>query len=355
MLIRTDLPADFRKDAYDMIIERVSPLTSLLANPECLANSVIQADAKGHANWMDTGDSEGARESMVMVVGQLDEGIKVGCMGNKARDSSMITDKTRVKFPLPLVIPTKAPQAITDLYNDQVFACVEQQAAGEAKSGPVGPNVRLESRGFARAPGVPGHATMTGENAVIHMSSGDLYVIPPRLDAVTQGVSIQRSSRRAGGAGGANTAATAPENTGTNPVTLQTTYAASDFPDYDASRFSLSRARAVQFDFRDIENKLVPTPRLHEVFRPGTLVICTCSLSMWKFTKEGEESHTYQLIVKSMRVIDDTPVYVDYTTTPEPVAGTPLPRISPQKRLAEFDSLDFTTPTKKVKTLRKRQ
>lgn len=76
-----------------------------------------------------------------------------------------------------------------------------------------------------------------------------------------------------------------------DPVTLETTYAASDFPDYDRARFALSRARAVQFDFRDIDNQLVPTPLLHEKFRPGTFVICTCSLQMWKFQKEVAESH----------------------------------------------------------------
>ncbi|KDQ09620.1 hypothetical protein BOTBODRAFT_178844 [Botryobasidium botryosum FD-172 SS1] len=71
--------------------------------------------------------------------------------------------------------------------------------------------------------------------------------------------------------------------------------------------------------------------------------------------------HTYQLIVRSMRAIDDTPVYADYTrpmVPPSPSAGLSL-RTTPYKRLAEFDALDFSTPVKKpattVKiTLRKR-
>lgn len=52
-----------------------------------------------------------------------------------------------------------------------------------------------------------------------------------------------------------------------------------------------------------------------------------------------------------MRVIDDTPVYQDYTVPPPTPTPTPSSsRVSPQKRLAEFDALDFSdlsTPVKK--------
>ncbi|KDQ09693.1 hypothetical protein BOTBODRAFT_178772 [Botryobasidium botryosum FD-172 SS1] len=211
--------------------------------------------------------------------------------------------------------------------------------------------MQVEKREFARAPRIPGAVKLTVDNAVIHMTTDDVYTTGQKSDTPEDNSGLQHSSRRSTTTSTAATStpavATLPEIVGTNPVTLETTYAASEFPDYDPARFALNKARAVQFDFRDADNKLVPTPRLPEVFRPGTLVICTCSLSMWKFTKDGVESHTYQAIARSMRVVDDTPVYTDYTPPPAPPSAGPVLSPSPQKRLAEFDALDFSTPTKK--------
>lgn len=78
----------------------------------------------------------------------------------------------------------------------------------------------------------------------------------------------------------------------TGETTLDTTYAPSDFADYDPAFFALKRARAVQFDFRDLNNNLVPTPKLHEVFRPGAFVWCMVGFSRWRYTlSDGSLSH----------------------------------------------------------------
>ncbi|KDQ18809.1 hypothetical protein BOTBODRAFT_41841 [Botryobasidium botryosum FD-172 SS1] len=369
MLLRSDLDDNFRKVVYELTADRVGDLATLLANSESVADAIIDADSRGHSNW-NVKTSEGVRELLVMLIGQVDEGVRIGSAGNKARDTALITDKSRVKFTIPLVLPTKPPPAIHDIFLDTLVTLDEQVVLGEAKcAATLDPKTKVEVRAFARAPGFPGVVDMTVDNAVIHMSTEDVYttsaktVTPGPVTPASTG--LQRSSRRGKNEPSSTPPAApppppAPEFVGTNPVTLDTTYAASDFMDYDPARFALTKARAIQFDFRDIDNKLVPTPMLSEVFRPGTFVVCTCRLSMWKFVNRGEESHTYQLIVRSMRVIDDTPVYADYTrpvVPPSPSAGLSLR--TPQKRLAEFDALDFSTPVKKpavtVKTtLRKR-
>ncbi|KDQ05539.1 hypothetical protein BOTBODRAFT_182469 [Botryobasidium botryosum FD-172 SS1] len=141
MLARSDLPNDFRKEVYNILVEHVGGLTSLLANTESTLYAVLTIDSKGHASWRDGSApaAEGSRDLLVIIVGQLDEGIKLGCYGNKARDTALITDKTRVRYSLPLVVPTKPPKSIVEIFNDQLVSFKELVAACELKYAPLPP------------------------------------------------------------------------------------------------------------------------------------------------------------------------------------------------------------------------
>lgn len=92
MQIIKDLPADFRKSIYDTTFERINELPSLVANIESMANALITIDTKGHGRWADKSAplSEGPRELLFIMAGQLDEGIKIGCTGNKSREMTPV-------------------------------------------------------------------------------------------------------------------------------------------------------------------------------------------------------------------------------------------------------------------------
>ncbi|KDQ13901.1 hypothetical protein BOTBODRAFT_175312 [Botryobasidium botryosum FD-172 SS1] len=200
MLVRKDLPHDFRKAVYDAAFAHVNTLKSLLANCESMQNTVIRADAKGHMTWLNTTvpASEGPCERTVIVVGQLDEGIRLGSLGNKYCDSSPINDKTRVKFSLALHLPTNATPNLHSIIQDTICTLGEQSAAGEAICPPVAYGKWLELREFVKAPGIPGITPLSIDNAIIHMSSDDIYMIPPGSEAVAPpaATTIQRSDHR---------------------------------------------------------------------------------------------------------------------------------------------------------------
>ncbi|KAJ7136460.1 hypothetical protein C8R43DRAFT_842870, partial [Mycena crocata] len=80
--------------------------------------------------------------------------------------------------------------------------------------------------------------------------------------------------------------------------------------DFGGELFNLRKAKLVQHDMRDPENKLIAPWDVYKALRPGTLVLALVSLHCYNmldnFGKEPKKRKVYQIQAHSLRVLDGT-------------------------------------------------
>ncbi|KAJ7154986.1 hypothetical protein C8R43DRAFT_1126376 [Mycena crocata] len=303
---------------YDSVADQIAAMTTdALANidyPDHFTR--IIEDWSKNFKYMDKNGAELRTALVGEIVGPA-MGTILRAHGNYfARDGDNfkpIDDKSKIKDTIAICAPTCGTTKMFNTYLNQI------NTLGQITDDDADEDARKGNSPFVRPWTKASREGYEHDIIVTHMLPK--YAVPSAAGAPK----VKRTPKRKLDQGTEEPAQSEPAETAlTLPadadIKLGAHYDPALLPDYGGDYFNHIKAKLVQLDVRDVNNKLIAPWNFYDALRPGTLVLILASLHCFLMTdensKDKKERKIYQINAHSIRVLSESDEPVEKRTRP---------------------------------------